>query len=217
MNLSLKKLSLSAMLLAFITFTVAAHDDMLEITFTNITKSLNLTPPIFATSKKNDKISLFELGKPASAALEQIAEGGATDDLAALLRDQGAEVIQTAVLVKPGESITVMIEGKKKSNVYAASMLLPTNDGFVALNGVQMSDKSTFLLRSYDAGTEENDESCVNIPGPTCGGEGFNEADGEGYVFPHPTTHGDGTDLSREDFGWSGPAAIITIKQIRND
>ena len=57
-------------------------------------------------------------------------------------------------------------------------MLVPTNDAFVALNGVEgPKSRGTFTLVSpaYDAGTEDNDELGVSIPGPpvVCEGEGF--------------------------------------------
>ncbi len=36
------------------------------------------------------------------------------------------------------------------------------------------------MVAAYDAGTEANDQSCANIPGPRCGGEGYNGEPGEG-------------------------------------
>ena len=94
-------------------------------------------------------------------------------------------------------------------------MLLPTNDGFVALNGPRVRSRSghrTFHLRSYDAGTEANDEVCTSIPGPQCDGEGFNAADGEGFVAPHAGLHGEG-ELSRMAFNWGEPVARVTVRQ----
>ena len=89
-------------------------------------------------------------------------------------------------------------------------MLLPTNDGFVALNGDRIWRQRIPLL-SYDAGTEDNSELCADIPGPQCGGEGFNEDPGEGYVVPHAGIHGE-AELSRFLYGWGDPVAIITIR-----
>ena len=68
-------------------------------------------------------------------------------------------------------------------------MLIPTNDAFVALNGVSLprANRSTVvhMAVAYDAGSESNDEVCANIPGPVCGGDGSSDGDGEGYVHVH--------------------------------
>ena len=74
-------------------------------------------------------------------------------------------------------------------------MILPTNDGFVAMNSKRTNPcvTTTTYLSAYDVGTEMNDEDCDNIPGPSScgGGEGYNMASGEGFVYPHPGTHGE--------------------------
>ena len=96
-------------------------------------------------------------------------------------------------------------------------MLLPTNDTFVGLDAVRLPlrGKATFYANAYDAGSEPNDELCVNIPGPTCGGIGISaEEGGEGYVFPSPGIHGEG-DLSVAQYNWQGPVAKVTVKVIK--
>jgi hypothetical protein len=46
-------------------------------------------------------------------------------------------------------------------------MLNPTNDSFVALNNVRLPRFGrTYTAIAYDAGSEINDELCVNIPSP---------------------------------------------------
>jgi hypothetical protein len=180
---------------------------------TNITHGLILTPPVFSLSRH--QIDVFELGEPASLGLEMVAEGGMTDELAAELEEAGArDVLQTTNGVMPGQSITVELTGNKKSRLNLASMLLPTNDGFVALNGPKVGKQSTFYLHAYDAGTEENDEMCVHIPGPQCGGEGYNAEAGEGFVVPHAGIHGEG-ELSRRAYGWGAPVAKVTVREVR--
>ncbi len=70
---------------------------------------------------------------------------------------------------------------------------------------------TTTYLTAYDAGTEINDEDCANIPGPVplCGGgEGYNVALGEGFVYPHLGTHGE-NGISVEEFSWADPELII--------
>jgi len=92
-------------------------------------------------------------------------------------------------------------------------MLIPTNDSFIALNGVKVPKhgKTVYYSPGYDAGSELNDELCLNIPGPVCGGAGGSpEAGGEGYV------HISGkADLAAATYDWRNPTAKIVIKRVR--
>jgi hypothetical protein len=86
-----------------------------------------------------------------------------------------------------------------------ASMMLPTNDGFIALDSVPAPrhGSSTFYSPGYDAGTEANDELCASIPGPTCGGAGLSPGDNPGdekFVHIH--------------YDWRNPVAKITISRV---
>ena len=186
-----------------------------EVSFTNVTHGVLLTPPIFSLSRH--KIDVFTLGEPASLGLQMVAEGGATDELRAELEAQGVQdVFQMMSAVPPGATVTVELEGSRRSRLSLASMLLPTNDGFVALNGARLRGKSgmmVFRLSSYDAGSEQNDEVCASIPGPQCGGEGFNAEGGEGFVAPHPGIHGE-AELSRQAYNWGDPVAIVTVRVV---
>ena len=75
--------------------------------------------------------------------------------------------------------------------------------------------KRTFYANGYDAGSEMNDELCVNIPGPRCGGDGeFKALSGEGYVHISPGIQGIG-DLSSAVYDWRNPVAVVTIQRIR--
>jgi hypothetical protein len=186
-----------------------------EVTFTNITQGAVLTPPIFSLS--HDKIEVFNVGEAAGPALEALAEGGSTDELKAEFEAEGVQdLVQMMMPVLPGQSVTVELEGNRWSHLNLASMVLPTNDGFTAMNGPRIYQRSgykTFYLRAYDAGTEENDEMCTSIPGPHCGGEGFNAEGGEGFVAPHAGIHGE-ADLSRKLYNWSDPVAIVKVRVI---
>lgn len=192
--------------------SVKAADKQIQVTFTNLTTGITLTPPLFATSKK--KIELLTLAEPASEELEALAEGGDTSGLQELLESEDATVVTHDSAVAPGESITITIDGRKKSFLYVASMLLPTNDGFVAMDGEKIKKNRSFFLTAYDAGTELNDEDCMNIPGPVCGGEGFNEETGEGHISPHPGIHGEG-ELSRRDYNWGEPVAQVSVEIVK--
>ena len=67
----------------------------------------------------------------------------------------------------------------------------------------------------YDAGSELNDELCLNIPGPVCGGAGGSpEAGGEGYVHISGGISGK-ADLAAATYDWRNPTAKIVIKRVR--
>ncbi len=205
--------SVFTLLFAFYSTQAQANHCNFKVTFTNLSGNVVLTPPIFATTKERARI--YTLTEPASEALEMLAEGGETNGLAAYLSAHDLiDVVQTGSPVLPGQSVTIVIKGRFYSYLSVASMILPTNDGFVALNGKRIfkPHRQTYYLTAYDAGTEVNDESCAHIPGPQCGGsgEGFNGADGEGFVFPHAGIHGEG-DLLQSSYNWGEPVAKVTV------
>ena len=192
---------------------------MIEVKITNLSAKVVLTPPIVAASK--DWITVFQLTEPASLALEMLAEGGSTDALAMMFEEHNASVTQAGPTeaILPGQTLTLYVYGKRNSRISLASMILPTNDGFVAMNSkrVKPDGTTTTYLSAYDAGTEMNDEDCDNIPGPlSCGGgEGFNMDDiGEGFVYPHPGTHGE-NGISVEEFSWADPVAMVTTRMVK--
>ena len=191
-----------------------------EVTITNVTQGEIFTPIMVATHPRG--VKLFELGDSASTPLAILAESGDTAPLSDYLVDEGAHDVVTADdVLPPGASVTLTVETSGRSRyVSVASMLVPSNDAFFAVNGVhgpRGRRTKTVFSPVYDAGSETNDELCVSIPGPPfiCAGEGYNPADGEGYVHIHPGIQGVG-DLIAADHDWRNPAAKITIRFIRD-
>ena len=192
-----------------------------HVTITNLTHSINFTPILVASHRR--PVSIFELGAPASKELTAIAEGGDTSLLATTLgKDpQVVDVQSSAGLLYSGDSVTVVVtasHGAKRISL--ASMMLPTNDGFIALDSVKAPKRGSVIYFSpgYDGGTEPNNEWCIYIPGPTCGGEGPSlgeNPDDEGYVHIHRGIHGVG-DLSPAIYDWRNPIAKVTITRIRH-
>lgn len=191
-----------------------------QVTITNITHSINFTPILVSSHRRG--VSIYELGSKASDALTAIAEGGDTSLLETELTDNPrvADVQNSGGLLGPGESVTVTVSAKHGArHISLASMMLPTNDGFIALNSVKAPrhGSETYYSPGYDAGTELNDELCISIPGPTCGGEGPSPSvDGEGYVHINRGIHGIG-DLAPDVYDWRNPVARITITRVRGD
>ena len=150
---------------------VSAGEKMIEVKITNLSAKVVLTPPIVAASK--GQITVFQLTETASVALEMLAEGGSTAELAMMFEEHNASVAQATEAIPPGQTLTLYVYGNRYARISLASMILPTNDGFVALNSKRIKPygTTTAFLSAYDAGTEFNDEDCANIPGPlTCGG-----------------------------------------------
>ena len=203
------------------TSVLASGYQSIEVTITNLTHKINFTSVLVASHRK--PVSIFELGSPASSDLAAIAEGGITGPLAAILNDNRhvLDVQSSDGLLGPGESITVILKaGHGVKRISLAAMMLPTNDGFIALDSVKLPNHGsrTYFSPGYDAGTESNDEWCVNIPGPFCGGAGPSDGPDpvdEGYVHIHRGTQGI-RDLAADIYDWRNPVAKITVKRVSN-
>ena len=165
--------------------------------------------------------SLFQLGEPASAELEALAEGGATGPLTDAVVNVAEDVITVDGLLGPGESVTATIRARGSRRFLSmAAMLLPTNDTFVGVDTLRLPRKGStiYFARAYDAGTEANDQLCANIPGPLCGGEAISEpADGdEGFVHVSNGFHSLGGDaLAPEAYDWRNPVARVVVRRLR--
>lgn len=199
-----------------------------EVTITNITKGQFFTPQLIASHSR--AISLFTLGDAASPELEVLAEGGSTAEVTSVLQQAGGRVgdVQTIPgLLAPGASVTMTLEANPYTRrISLAAMLIPTNDTFVALNSGALPRRGskTFTLQAYDAGTEANDQKCINIPGPRCGGEGHSanplESD-EGFIHVSNGFHDLGTadDAGNEilqpfTYDWRNPVARVVVKRV---
>lgn len=188
-----------------------------KVTITNITSGQIFTPVLAVTHKSS--LSLFELGEPAIPSLELLAENGMTGPLEDVLLSLPDLVRDTSVAdapLMPGQSVTLEIDGSNRVRYLSfAAMMLPTHDNFVAIDSVPLPwTSSTVYAKAYDAGTEDNDEMCVNIPGPPCMGANVDDASGEGYVHVANGIHG-GADLDPLLHDWRNPVAKVTITRQR--
>lgn len=214
--------AVAAGLLLLSTSVFAGGAATYQVTVTNLTSSINFTP-ILVASHRGD-IAILELGAPASDELAAIAEAGNVDPLKTAL-ESDPRVIDAQVsngLLMPGQSVTVIVDARRGAKyISLASMMLPTNDGFIALDSVEAPRRRavTYYSPGYDAGSEANDQWCMNIPGPTCGGVGPSPGDNpgdEGYVHIHRGIHDLG-DLVAATYDWRNPVAKISILRVRGD
>jgi hypothetical protein len=198
---------------------------LVEVTVTNVTRDQQFTPILVASHQAG--VRLFELGEPASPELQIVAEEGNVAPLTAALLALPSvlDVTDSGALLDPGASATITVRVRGTFNhISLAAMLIPTNDGFFALNGARMPSgrNQALVLTSvaYDAGSERNDELCASIPGPSfveCGGPGGGgqPAGGEeGYVHVHAGIHGIG-DLDEAQRDWRNPVARVTLKRVQ--
>lgn len=192
-----------------------------EVSITNIMGAGQFTPVLATTHSR--KTSLFSLGNTPRIGLARLAEGGDTSVLQATLEASesvgavGTFTPEGTPLTFAGETVEFSIESPVTARYMSiAAMILPTNDAFVALDTVSLptSGSATFYALGYDAGSEENDELCANIPGPTCGGDGsFSGLNGEGFVHISRGIQGIG-DLDSSVYDWRNPVAQVTITRV---
>jgi hypothetical protein len=188
-----------------------------EVTVTNLTRGISFTPILAATHLQH--VHFLEFGQPASSQLTSVAEAGDTGPLnSMILATPDADSASSDGLLGPGHTATIVVHANKHARFLSlAAMLLPTNDGFIALSNVDLpKDKETlkYVSNGYDAGTETNDELCAHIPGPYCGGKALSPNDpGEGFVHVHAGIHGIG-DLNAAEYDWRNPVALITVHRL---
>ncbi len=213
---------------------VAASAQELSVEITNLTNGIYYTPLL--VSAHNRSTDLFEVGEPASASLQAMAEGGDLAGLVADLEAAGANnvVNPAAGLLAPGKTATAHLStGKGNRYLSVVAMLLPTNDGFVGLDAVRIPKHPgtyTYYLNAYDAGTEANNEiinggGAPGVPGIPAdpGGHsgtaatGVTDSEQNTRVHIHPGVLGDMdlnggvSDLNAAVHHWLNPVARVVI------
>lgn len=195
-----------------------AGSNTYDITITNLTKGQPIPPPVIAIH--SPRVSLFEVGEPASTGLYQLAEDAVTDALVSELEGTRG-VVRTAVgdgVILPGQSATYTVEANNPRFVLSVvAMLARTNDAFVGGRNLSLRLKSgqsySRLLSVYDSGTEVNNEEGAFIPAPPFGNAGVRDTDGaEGFIAPHPGIQNIG-DLEPLRDAFPVKSAKITIKR----
>ncbi|MGD8109276.1 spondin domain-containing protein [Vibrio sp. TRT 17S01] len=193
------------------------------VTVKNVMANQPLSP--LAVLSHNNQFSLFTVGESASTELEYLAEGGSNAELLALSsssRNVHRSASGNGVIVPGGtDSVTIKVNPHRGGYLSVASMLVNTNDAFVAKNAFDIKSLSVgesyqMTMNVWDAGTEGNDESAATIPGPAGGGEGFNAArnDDDAVTFhPGVVSQDDGLIGSAlsANHRFLNPGAVITI------
>ncbi len=216
-----------------ITSNAQATDFTVEIT--NLTNGIYFTP--FLVGAHPEGTSLFEVGQPASAEIQTMAEGGDIAGLVSILDSIGGTVAANPAggLLAPTESASADLNTDGTENVLltVVAMLLPTNDAFAGLNSIRIPTEPgtyTYNLPAYDAGTEANDElltggGAPGVPGMPAdpggltgtGGTGAAATDANTTVHIHRGALGDAdatggaSDLDNRIHRWLNPVVRVTI------
>ena len=201
-------------------------EDLVEVTVTveNLApkNGTAITPLWFGLHDGN--FDTYDRGRPASAGLESVAEDGVTEDIAAEFLDSGTGFVEGTItgdeganpgVIDVGETtrFTFTVDRSLASSRYFnyASMVLPSNDAFIA-NGNPLAheifdENGNFLGADFvitggevlDAGTEVNDEaeSSTAFFGQTAPNTGETEG---GVVRTHPGFEPEGRILSSTEF-----------------
>lgn len=215
----------------------------LSITVTNLTRGTWFTPLLVATHPASFKS--FTEGSPASVAIQSVAEAGDTTGVQAQLPAGGSKVVDpNGGPLKPGGTSAPATltggAGTANSQLTLLAMMVPTNDGFIALNAIDIPTTAgtyTYDVSAYDAGTEANDEKKaaaggINQPGmifpaflnDTTGklsadinpaATGFANATKEGYVHIHRgivgSVAGGASALDNTVYRWLNPVARVVL------
>lgn len=207
----------------------------LSVEITNLTQGIYFTPLLLVAH--GDENSLFDVGAPASAELQAMAEGGSLDGLAAIGSAISADAVANPAggLLAPAQSTTAMLSTAESNDVLSiVAMILPSNDGFVGLDNWPIPSEAgtyTLYLNAYDAGTEANDElrgsGMPGMPGmpvpppldPLLGmnGTGVTTMSTNTNVHIHPGNLGDSdatggiSDVTNNVHRWLNPVAKVTV------
>ena len=217
-------------------FSSAAFSQIVDLEISNLTHGLYFTP-VFINAHTEDT-HLFEAGSNASAAIQAMAEGGDISGLAGAAVNGSASLENPAMgLLAPSASTNVMdFDTGSNTHLSVVAMVLPTNDGFVGLDGWEIPEAAgtyTVYLNAYDAGTEVNEEiiNGMGMPGdagiPAApGGDGGMGATGVTMTESNTTVHihrgnvGDVdenagiSDVDSRIHRWLNPVAkiVVTVK-----
>ena len=189
-----------------------------KVTVQNLTKGQPITPPVIAVHHPNYK--MVKIGNPASQGLAELATDGKTDNLVQELADN-RYVVRSAVgdgVTLPGKKVEIIVEANNpKYKISLVTMLARTNDAIVVAmdlpTKLRKGQKFSTLASVYDAGAEENSESCEHIPAPPCNNPGQGDA-GEGFIRPHEGVQGlSDLRLNRDTF--ANMVAKVIIERIK--
>ncbi len=236
-SLRLKVIAMFGALLTVSLISGFAFAADISIELTNTSHGSYFTPLLITAH--GGSTHLFEVGQAASTNLQAMAEGGDISGLSSDVGGADADTIENPAggLLGPGESTTADLDTDTSGNGYLSlvAMILPTNDGFVGLDALEIPSQAgtyTYRLYAYDAGTEANNELVAadgGVPGtsgfPNPPPIGLTDSGGSNTVADdsNPTVHihrgvlgdtnpsGGTSDIDSTKHRWLNPIAKLVI------
>jgi hypothetical protein len=228
----------SALLLA-----APAFASSLTVSVTNLTRGTWFTPLLVSAHPAGFKS--FTEGTAASVQIQSVAEAGDTTGVQAQLPSGSSTIVDpNGGPLKPGGTVTSAAftggAGTANSQLTILAMMVPTNDGFMSLNAIDIPTTPgtyTYNVTAYDAGTEANDEKAamaggINQPGMifpaflndasgklastiNTSATGFASATKEGFVHIHRgivgSAPGGPSALDNTVYRWLNPVARVVL------
>jgi hypothetical protein len=205
----------------------ASTDVTLNVTITNLTARQPFLPTAIVVGDART-IGWVD-GQPASVGLEKLAEGAILDDYVTELMGAGGVAKATSTSPLPfGQtaSYDVTYAPSAGRTLTVTSMLVHTNDAFTGITGLPIGDIAvgetrTYMMPTWDSGTEDNDEQGAHIPGPDFGKEGFNPVRNDPVPFVHyhqgvvSKDDGFATSDLRSQHRFDNPTMRIIIKRTK--
>ncbi len=193
-----------------------------KVTITNNMRHQTLSPPVVVIH--GPAFKLYARGTTATQGIALMAEDGITSTL---VKEINANKSYHRAMVGTGgiaagqkRELTFRIDGKKlpMPQISFVSMITTTNDAFVAVSALALpaSGRVEKIAPAYDAGSEENTELCIHVPGMPCDSHNVRRPSPGGKIalLPGPGILGIG-DISSAMFGWDDAPATISIERIK--
>ena len=228
------KKHIAAILTASALATSPAIAQDLTLKITNLTNGIYFTP--FLVAAHDSSTHLFMEGSAASSNLQAMAEGGDISGLSIDVQAVGGNVIEDPAggFLAPGANISFnLMSNTGNTHLSLTAMLLPTNDGFVGADSIEVPTTAgtyTYYINAYDAGTEANNEvingggtpGVLGIPADPggnngTGGTGAASVDNNNMIHIHRGNLGDLdatggiSDLDSTVHRWLNPVAELVI------
>jgi hypothetical protein len=197
----------------------ASNKTTYKVSVHNVMAGNGLSPYLVVALKKG--VPLFEVSKPASVGIAQVAETGNTAPLQEELASNAATIATAKVEggpLAPGETRSVLIEVdevqvKKGATLNLISMIGKSNDSFIGVQKLPLfhiakNQTYTITATNYDAGSEENTGNLEDF-GP--GGHPTALAEGRISFDRGLNPRGNAGDLT----AWGPTAAIVKITRVK--
>ncbi|MEK7603946.1 MAG: spondin domain-containing protein [Patescibacteria group bacterium] len=185
-----KSFLLAILALAVIAFAIpvkaAGSDRTITVWLQNLSTGQSIMAcPVYAAGPCNTAL-MFQDSQIASVQLEMMAEGAVSAPLVSLLQSKGWRVVLGSgeIYARDVQSVTIPVPPLATGQFLCVAVigkLRQTNDTFVGIDNLVVNANTInrwLYTPARDAGTECDDELCVNMPAGTgaCStmGQGFN-------------------------------------------